>query len=195
MHFDCALHTAAYISQNMMPQRSGCTCQYRCLLHWLDAYIRWENNRRPVCGIKKKHNGTQDHQNCSNRIKVLMGVGTIGLLGFSSVFDRRLIEVYITLLTNMAAPWRAQMWSLLPKCQQTNHMWPYPPKSVSLIVSWCFEPSQPRRITSGLSHWYFSWTLDFYILVKSIQFPLKWYQNYANLPTDSKVIDKSTWLP
>ena len=45
------------------------------------------------------------------------------------------------------------------------------------------------------SHWYFSWNFDFYTLVKSIHFPFKWYQNYANLPTGSKVIDKSIWLP
>ena len=45
------------------------------------------------------------------------------------------------------------------------------------------------------SHWYFSWNFEFYTLVKSIHFPFKWYQNYANLPTGSKVIDKSIWLP
>ena len=44
------------------------------------------------------------------------------------------------------------------------------------------------------SHWYFSWNFDFYTLVKSIHFPFKWYQKCANLPTGSKVIDKSMWL-
>ena len=34
-----------------------------------------------------------------------------------------------------------------------------------------------------------------YTLAKSIHFSFKWYQNYANLPTGSKVIDKSIWLP
>ena len=45
------------------------------------------------------------------------------------------------------------------------------------------------------SQWYFSWNFDFYIYVKSIHFTFKWYQNYANLPTGSKVIDKLIWLP
>ena len=35
----------------------------------------------------------------------------------------------------------------------------------------------------------------FHPLVKSTHFPSKWYQNYAHLPTGSKVIDKSIWLP
>ena len=45
------------------------------------------------------------------------------------------------------------------------------------------------------SHWYLLWNCDFCTLVKNIHFPSKWYQNYANLPTGSKVIDKSIWLP
>ena len=53
-----------------------------------------------------------------------------------------------------------------------KRMWPYPPNK---------------------SHWYFSWNFDVYTLVKSIHFPFKWYQTYANLPTGSKVIDKSIW--
>ena len=42
------------------------------------------------------------------------------------------------------------------------------------------------------SHWYSSWNFDFYTLVKSIQFPFKWYQNCVDLPTGSKVIDNQS---
>ena len=62
----------------------------------------------------------------------------------------------------------------------------------------CVFAVSPLEFTS-LAHiivtlpWYFSWNFDVYTLVKSIHFPFKWYQTYANLPTGSKVIDKSIW--
>ena len=63
--------------------------------------------------------------------------------------------------------------------------------------SWDFFPRE-RYICDPTfeneSHWHFSWNFDFYTLVKSIHFCFKWYQNYANLPTGSKVFDKSIWL-
>ena len=44
MHCDCALYSAACFSQNMAPQRSGCTCQHLCLLRWPEAWIWCKNN-------------------------------------------------------------------------------------------------------------------------------------------------------
>ena len=55
------------------------------------------------------------------------------------------------------------------------YLWPYPPKWVTLILFMKF---------------WFLHTCKEYIL----DFPFKWYQNYANLPTGSNLIDKSIWL-
>ena len=176
MRFDRALYMAAYFSQNTVPQQSTCTCKHLWVfLRWPEAWIRWENSRRPVCSIIKatgqettrtvfsfrprswqglEHSVFQDfswppellfqsdqgpdrgwnnwsfgilislwqettrtvisirprswqgleqsvlwdvnrsmigdHQNCYfNRTKILTGVGTISLLGFQLVYDRR----------------------------------------------------------------------------------------------------------
>ena len=53
-------------------------------------------NQKRACP-RHHENGAWDHQNCYfNQIKVLMGVGTIGLLEFLLVYDRRLTELCIT---------------------------------------------------------------------------------------------------
>ena len=53
MLFDHALYMATYSSQNMVPLRSGCTCQHPCLSRWPEAWIQWVYKGRPVCGIIK----------------------------------------------------------------------------------------------------------------------------------------------
>ena len=41
------------------------------------------------------------------------------------------------------------LWSLVPP-EKLSDTWPSILTYVNLLVSWCFEPSQPQRITSGL---------------------------------------------
>ena len=91
MSFDSALYAAAYSSQNMVPQCPDALVNTSVAL--TSVLKLAANNRKPVRGIIK-NNGARDHRNCcSNRTKVLMGVGTIGLWGFESVYDRRPTEM------------------------------------------------------------------------------------------------------
>ena len=41
--------------------------------------------------------------------------------------------------------------ALMTKMRGDSDFWSLPPLTVSQLVSWCFEPSQPQRITSGLN--------------------------------------------
>ena len=59
-------------------------------------------------------------------------------------------------------------------------------KVASPYTSFVTLPSKMSHIDN------FSWSFDFYTLVKSIHFPFKWYQNCADLPTGSKVIDNQS---
>ena len=80
---------------------------------------------------------------------------------------------------------RQGSWSCFDLLMSCTAVSPFPHLSHSCIC----DPALQNE-----SHWYFSWHFYFYTVVKSIHFPFKWYLNFANLPTGSKVIDISIWL-
>ena len=69
---------------------------------------------------------------------------------------------------------RVNSWHLTPSKPWGHNRWPYPQKRVTLILFMKF------------------WSL---YTCKEHSFSFQWYQNYANLPIGSNVIDKSIWLP
>ena len=81
MRFNHALYMAAYFSQNKASLKSRCTCQHICILHWPEVWIWWENEKRLVCSIIKNWD-MRPPELYFHQTKNLMGVGTIGHLGF-----------------------------------------------------------------------------------------------------------------
>ena len=121
---------------------------------------------------------------CGNRCGPM-----VPLHGFLTGCSWEVLSCYLN-TTERTSICRGCYWSIIPpRSILTGQLWKLTSCSLNKEKENKCDP-----VLQNESHWDSSWNFDFYTLVKSIHFPFKWYQSYANLPIGSKIIDKSIWL-